>query len=154
LYERYEYRIPKIDPLKYLHYILPKNISKHITTSFNITHSYFLSPITCSTQINTFLSPFLIDVIFGSRGLTFKHKWSCINYAHSPTKELTQQAIHWACLAIKENPNAITILTIFDEDWYANYTSYSTQFKDTHIIICFLPDTIKYVERAIPPKLK
>jgi hypothetical protein len=40
------------------------------------------------------LSPYPRDVIFGSHGLTFKHKWLGIGYANPPTKELAQQAIH------------------------------------------------------------
>jgi hypothetical protein len=58
LYERYKYRIPKINPLKRSHYTLPLEILDLLIETFKITTSYFSSPVTCSTKINTFYSPF------------------------------------------------------------------------------------------------
>ena len=63
LYQRYKYRISKKDPLKYSHHSIPKILLDHITTSFNITHSYFSSPVICSTLIQIFYSPFSRDNI-------------------------------------------------------------------------------------------
>ena len=68
LYQRYKYRTPKNDPLKYSHYSIPKILLNHIITYFNIIHSYFSSPVTCSTLIQKFYSPFSRDKIFGSIG--------------------------------------------------------------------------------------
>jgi ribonuclease HI len=153
LYERYKYHIPKTDPLKKSHYTIPTEILDQITTLFNIKTSYFSSPVTCSTLINTYYSPFQRDSIFGSKGTAFKHKWIDNGYAHPHNKENIQKAIHWARLAAKENQNTITILTIPDVEWTTNNTPYKTTFDDTHVIIHFPPDTIIYTEPTIPPEL-
>jgi ribonuclease HI len=153
LYERYKYRIPKTDPLKRAHYTLPAEILDQIITLFNIKTSYFSSPVTCSTLVNTYYSPFQRDSIFGSRGTVFKHKWLNKGYAHPHNKEDLQKAIHWARLAAKENQDTITILTIPDAEWTTSDTPYKTIFDDTHVIIHFPPDTITYTEPTIPPKL-
>ena len=69
LYQTYKYKIPKNDSLKYSHHSIRKILLDHITTSFNITHSYFSSLVTCSTLIKEFYSPFSRDKIFGSIGM-------------------------------------------------------------------------------------
>jgi hypothetical protein len=153
LYERYKYRIPKTEPLKKSHYTIPTEIIDQIITLVNIKTSYFSSPVTCSTLINTYYSPFQRDSIFGSQGNAFKHKWIGSGYAHPHNKENTQKAIHWARLATKENQDTITILTIPDEEWTTNVAPYKTIFDDTHVVIHFSPDTIIYTEPTIPPEL-
>jgi hypothetical protein len=153
LYERYKYRIPKTDPLKKSHYTIPIEIVDQIITLFNIKISYFSSPVTCSTLINTCYSPFQRDSIFGSRGTAFKHKWFGNGYAHLYNKENIQKAIHWARLATKENQDTITILTIPYEEWTTNDAPYKTIFDDIHVIIHFPPNTIIYTKPTIPPKL-
>jgi hypothetical protein len=90
-------------------YALPNNILDHLTTSLNITHSYFSSPITCSTLLQQFYSPFPRDCIFGSRGNAFSHKWNGCGFAHPPPQMLPQ-AIHMARIAAKINPLSYTIL--------------------------------------------
>ena len=65
LYQRYKHKIPKNDPLKNAHHSLPKTMLDYITTSFEITHSYFSSPVTCSTHLTKKISPFPRDKIFG-----------------------------------------------------------------------------------------
>jgi ribonuclease HI len=104
-------------------------------------------------MINNFYSPFQRDVIFGSKGLAYTHKWQNNGYAHPHNKENLQKAIHWARLAAQENQNTITILTIPDEEWTTNDTPYKTKFDDTHVSIHFAPDTITYTEPTIPPEL-
>jgi hypothetical protein len=153
LYERYKYRIPKTDLLKKSHYTIPTEIVDQIISLFNIKTSYFSSPVTCSILINTYYSPFQRDSIFGSRGTAFKHKWLGNGYAHPHNKENIQKAIHWACLAAKENQDTITILTVPYEEWTTNDTPYKTTFDDTHVIIHFPSDTIIYKEPTIPPEL-
>ena len=64
LYQRYKYRTPKTDPLKYSQHSIPTILLDHNITHYNITHSYFSSPITCSTLIQEFHSPFSTDKIF------------------------------------------------------------------------------------------
>jgi hypothetical protein len=94
LYERYKYRIPKIDPLNKSHYTLSTKILDQLTTEFNIKTSYFSSMVTCSTFINNYYSPFQRDSIFGSSGTAFKHKWRDNGYAHPHNKENIQKAIY------------------------------------------------------------
>jgi hypothetical protein len=153
LYERYKYRIPKTNPLKRSQYILPSEILDLLIETFKITTSYFSSPVTCSTKINTFYSPFQRDSIFGSKGPAYSHKWQNIGYAHPHNIENIHKAIHWARLAAQENQNTITILTIPDEEWTTNDTPYKTKFDDTHVSIHFLPGTITYKEPTIPPEI-
>ena len=52
LYQRYKYRISKNDPLKLAQYTIPTPILNYLITSFNISQSYFSSPVTCPTQLN------------------------------------------------------------------------------------------------------
>jgi hypothetical protein len=153
LYERYKYRIPKTDPLKRSHYILPTELLEQIITLFNIKTSYFSSPVTCSTLVNNYYSPFQRDSIFGSRGTAFKHKWLENGYAHPHSKENIQKAIHWACLAAKENLDTVNIFVIQNEEWTTNDAPYKTTFDNTHVIIHFPPDTIIYTKPTIPPEL-
>jgi hypothetical protein len=132
---------------------LPTKILDQIITLFNIKTSYFSSPITCSTLVNTYYSPFQRDSIFGSRGTAFKHKWLGNGNAHPHNKENIQKTIYWARLAAKENQDTITILTIPDEEWTTNDAPYKTIFENTHVIIYFPPNAIIYTEPTIPPKL-
>jgi hypothetical protein len=99
LYQRYKYRIPKNDPFKRAQYTIPTQILDLLITTFNITHSYFSSPITCPTQFTQFYSPFSRDIIFGSLGKMFDYKWQGTGYAHPHTSTDLQQAIHWARMA-------------------------------------------------------
>jgi hypothetical protein len=153
LYERYKYWIPKTDPLKKSYYTIPKEILDQIITLFNIETSYFSSPVTCSTLVNTYYSPFQKDSIFGSKGIAFKQKWLDNGYAHPHNKENIQKTIHWAQLTAKENQDTITILTIPYEEWITIDAPYKTIFDDIHVIIYFPPNTIIYTEPTIPPEL-
>ena len=80
----------------------PQKISLHtsyrildqIITLFNIKTSYFSSPVTCSTFVNMYYSPFQRDSIFGSTGTTFERKWLNNGYAYPYNKEDVQKAIH------------------------------------------------------------
>ena len=94
LYQRYNRKITKNDPVKTTQHTLPVSIIDSITITFNISHSYFSSLVTCSTQISKFYSPFDRDKVFGSLGTAFQYKWKGIGYAHPYDEETTQQAIH------------------------------------------------------------
>jgi len=146
LYQRYKYKTSKKNPPKDSQYTLPQNILDSLTESFNISHSYFPSPVSCSTRITQYYSPFTRDKVFGSLGTAFQYKWKGIGYAHPPNEEMAQQAIHWARLAAKNDPTTITILVIPDINWYQNYSPHSGPFPDTHIIAHFAADTITYDE--------
>jgi hypothetical protein len=70
---------------------------------------------------------------------------------------MAQQAIHWARLAAKNDPNTFTILIIPDINWYQNYSPHTGPFPDTHTMTHFAADTITYVEPInpqIPTKLR
>ena len=131
LYQRYNPKKPKKDPLKTAQHTLPQTLLDAITNTLNITHSYFSSPVTCSTHISKFYSPFTRDKIFGSLGTAFQYKWNGIGYAHPHNEETTQQAIHWARLAAKHDPDTITILVTPDINWYLNYSPHTGPFPDT-----------------------
>jgi hypothetical protein len=85
--------------------------------------------------------------------MAFTHKWADNGYAHPHNKENIHKAIHWARLTAKETQDTITIITIPDKEWTTNDTPYKTIFNDTHVIIYFTPDTIKYIEPTIPLEL-
>ena len=104
LYQRYKHRIPKNGPLKNSHHALPKALLDYMTTSFNIIHSYFSSPVTFSTQLTKFFSPSPRDKFFGSLGTAFSHRWQGIGYAHPHNESEAQIASHLARLAAKHDP--------------------------------------------------
>ena len=91
LYQRYKYKTPKNDPLKFSQYTLPNAILENFISTFQITHSYFSSPVTCSTTLKQYHSPFPRDVIFGSVGKAFQHKWHGNGYAHPHTETETKK---------------------------------------------------------------
>ena len=139
--------------LKYSHHSIPKILLDHITTSFNIAHSYFSSLVTSSTLIKELYSPFSRDKIFGSIEHAFSYKWKGIGYVHPHNKKEAKIAIHWARLATKNDPNTITILTIPNNKWYQNHTPHIGSFLDTHVIAHIPKDTITYEEPTIPLEL-
>ena len=102
LYQRYNYKKPKKNPLKASHHTLPQNLLDSITKTFNVTHSYFSSLVTCSTHITQYYSPFARDKIFGALGTAFQYKWNGIGHAHPHNEETTHQAIHWAKISSQE----------------------------------------------------
>jgi hypothetical protein len=63
---------------------------------------------------------------------------------------MVQQAIHWARLAAKNDPDTLTILVIPDINWYQNYSPHTGLFPDTHTIAHFAADTIIYDEPINP----
>jgi hypothetical protein len=144
LYQKYEHKNHKKNTIRTPHHTIPSTILDTIITTFNITHSYFSSPITCSMKSTQFYSAFARDKIFGSLGTTFQYKWKGIGYAHPNDAETAQQAIHWARLAAKQDPETVTFLAIPDTDWYQNQSPYTGPFPDAHTIIHFAADTITY----------
>ena len=113
-----------------------------------------MSPVTCSTTLKQFHSPFPRDVIFGSVGKAFQHKWHGNGYAHPHTETETKQALHWAHLAAENNSNTVTILVMPDKNWYHNPNPRNGPFPNSHIITHFKADTITYEEPTIPPELR
>ena len=66
---------------------------------------------------------------------------------------MAQQAIHWARLAAKKDPNTITLLVIPDINWYQNYSPHTGPFPDTHVLAHFTTDTITYDEPTTPQNI-
>jgi hypothetical protein len=131
-------------------YTLPTAILNHILDSFQITHSYFSSPVTCPTNIHKFYSPFTRDKIFGSLGTLFQYQWQGLGYAHPHNAQDAQQVLHWAQLAASTDPDNITIIALPDKKWYKNITPLLRPFPDTHVITYFPPDTLIYEEPITP----
>ena len=129
---------------------MPKILLDDITTFFDITHSYFSSPVTGSTLIKDFHSPFSREKIFGSIGYAFFCKWKGIGYVHPHNKEKAEKAIHWARLVAKNDPNTMTILSIPDNKWYQNHTPHIGPFPNTHVIAHIPANMITYDESIIP----
>jgi hypothetical protein len=129
---------------------LPNNMLDHIITTFNITHSYFSSPITCSTLLKQFYSPFPRDCIFGSIGNGLSYKWKGCGFAHPPS-HLLPQALHMARIAAKKNPSSYTILINPNSNWHQQTNPFTTQFKDTHVITYIPPNTLQYHTPLAPP---
>ena len=57
-------------------------ILQYLTTTFNLTHSYFSSLVTCPTNIHKYCSPFTRDKVFGSLGTSFQYKWKGFGFVH------------------------------------------------------------------------
>jgi hypothetical protein len=152
LYQRYNYKVSQKNPTAILHYILPIPLQKFLHTTFNTTHSYF--SFICSTTLTKFFFPFPRDVVFGSLGNAFHHKWMGSGYVHPNNPIDFQKVLHWARLAAHHDPLALTILIIPYPQWYHNSTPLIGPFPDTHNInIHFEADTITYKEPTIPIKL-
>jgi hypothetical protein len=144
----YRYKNPKSTQ-----YTLSHKMLEHLIATFNITHSYFSSPLTCSSLLKRFYSPFPRDCIFGSIGGAFSHKWNGCGFAHPPSP-LLPQAIHMARIAAKTNPQSYTILINTDPNWYQQTDPFLTQYKDTHVITYIPPNTLQYHEPLTPPYSK
>jgi ribonuclease HI len=126
------------------HTAIPAQILEEIIGQFQITHSYFSSPITCHTNLKQFSSPHQRDQIFGSMGQAFDYKWQGSGYAHPPKHELTIQALHWARLAAQVDPKNQTILILTNPDWHSNKNSLENEYPNAHTIAYITPDTLKY----------
>ena len=103
---------PKTILPKNLHHTLHPIITNTLIESFNITHSYYSSPLTYPTQLTQFYTPHNRDKIFGSLGHTQSSRWNNIGLAHPMDYNTTVEAIHWAHMATKENLNTITVLAL------------------------------------------
>ena len=66
---------------------------------------------------------------------------------------MTQQAIHWARLAARNNPDTVTLIVTPDTNWYQNYSPHTGPFLDTHILAHFSVDTITYDVPTNPQNL-
>lgn len=134
------------------HHALPSLLIQHLQKTFNITHSYFSSPLTYNTHFKNYHSPYTRDKIFGSLGPAFETKWAGIGYAHPPDYQSTIQAIHWARLAAQQNSNNITIITLPDPHWHSTTNTTTNSYQNTHTIIYFKPNTLQYETHTSLPE--
>lgn len=89
-----------------------------ITNSFQISQSYFSTPITCSPLPRLCCAPFSRNVVCASLGTSFHHKihMTC-HWLWPPTyREETQQTLHKTCLATKNGMESTKILVAFDKN--------------------------------------
>ena len=85
----------------------------------------------------------------------FDHKWSGYGIAHTHTQIETQQAIYWARLAAKTNPDDSTTLIISsDNNWYKNPNDKTGPFPDSHLITLFPANLVLYDEPTLSPNPK
>ena len=154
LYQRYKYQIPKHDPSQNAQYTLPTPILNHIFSTFNITHSYFSSPLTCPTSIQKNSSFFPRNKIFGSFGTSFQYRWYGLGYAYLHDINAAQQTLYWVRLAVSTDPNNITLITLSNNKWYDNLARLIGLFPNTHVIAYFPPRMLTYEEPTILAHLK
>jgi hypothetical protein len=147
LLQRYVTILPKKKPKtiqpQNLHHTLHPEIIKTLITTFQITHSYYSSPLTCPIQITQFHSPHNRDIIFGSLGHAKSSKWTGIGLAFPTDYNTTVEAIHWARMAAKEDPTTVTILIANHKDWTTQNLPLTTK-PDVHVMTTIPPHTIKY----------
>ena len=65
-----------------------------------------------------------------------------------------QEALHWAQLISKNNPDSVIILVTPYHNWYHNLNPHEGPSLDSHVIAHFKVDTITYKEPTYPPKLQ
>ena len=134
---------------KYIQYSLPIPILDHIITTFNLTHTYFSSLLTCSTLLKQFYSPYPRDCIFGSIGTAFSYKRIGQGFVHPPPSSLPQ-SIHMACLAAKANPLSYTILIHTNSNWHQHTNPFHTEYPSTHVITYIPSNTLQYHDPIKP----
>ena len=134
---------PKIIQPQNLHQTLHPEITKVLISSFHITHSYYASPLTCPIEITQYNSPHNRDIIFGSLGHALSSKWTGIGLVFPTDHNTTLQAIHWARMAAKEDPNTVTILIVNHRDWTTQNLPLTAK-PDIHVMATIPPHAIQY----------
>ena len=136
LIQRYITILPKRKPKTIqpnnIHNTLHPDITKILIESFKITHSYYSSPLTCPIQLAQYYSPHNRDTIFGSKGHAQSSRWNGIGLAYPTYHKTTVEALHWARMATKANPNTTTILIINHKDWTSQQIPLTAQSRRTH----------------------
>jgi hypothetical protein len=138
----------QIDPSEFAHCILPNRILNFNHTIFNITHSYFSSPITISTTIKNYFLPSK-ETKYEPLSIQIARNWICTSpYYKKPSTKYALGKI--GCTKQSKN---------YHNSCYArhplehNSTLLNVPFQDTHTIIYFDADSISYNEPTIPINL-
>ena len=142
LIQRYITILPKRKPKniqpKNMHLTIHPTIIQTLIEAHKITHSYYSSPLTCPIQLTQYRSPHNRDIIFGSMGHALISRWTGCGLTYPTYHKTTVEAIHWARMATKEDPNTATILIINHNDWTPQQISL-TENKDIHIMATIPP---------------
>jgi hypothetical protein len=77
--------------------------------------------------------------------------WKGIGLAYPTDHNTTVEAIHWARMTTKEDPNTTTILIINHKDWTSQQIPL-TKNTDVHILATIPPHTIQYTPTPEWPK--
>ena len=143
LTQRYVTILPKRKPKKHNpnnnHQTLHPSTLQALIETYNITHSYYSSPLTCPITITQYNSPHNRDIIFGSTGHTHSSKWAGVGLAHPPYLKTAITSIYWARMAAQENHNTKTVVII-------NHKKNPLPITHTelHTIVTIPPNTIQY----------
>ena len=70
-------------------------------------------------------------------------KWTGLGLAFPRDYNTTLEALHWARMAAKEDPDTVTILIANHKDWTSQKLPLTTK-PDVHIMTTIPPHTIKY----------
>jgi ribonuclease HI len=114
-----------------------------IVEKFNITHSYYSSPLTCPTSLTSFRSPHPRDCVFGATGSSTSHKWHGNGIAIPPHFE-AKQALKWAKIAASQHSTTFTILLLQDANWNTLSNPMTHPHSDIQILAHFPRNTLKY----------
>jgi hypothetical protein len=151
LTQRYVTILPKRKPKKHNpnnnHQTLHPTTLQALIETYNITHSYYSSPLTCPITLTQYNSPHNRDIIFGSTGLAHSSKWKGNGLAHPPDLKTAMTSIHWARMAAQENHNIATIIIINHKENPLPITH-----AEIHIIATIPPNTIQYNPTTEWPK--
>ena len=129
---------PKIIHPNNNHNTLHPDIIRLLIDSFQITHSYYSSPLTCPTKLTQYNSPHNCDIIFGSLGHAQSSRWKGIGLAYPTDHKTTLEAIHWARMAAKEDKHTATILIVNHNDWTPQQLPITNK-ADVHILTTIPP---------------
>lgn len=120
------------------HHTLHPTITKLLINTFELTHSYYFSPLICPTQLQQYYTIHNRDIIFNSPGHAKSSKWTCRGLAHPTDHNTTMEAIHWAHMVAKETDKNITNLIINQKDWSSQQIKFM-EYIDVHTIATISP---------------
>ena len=91
------------------HQTLHSTTLKSLIETYQITHSYYSSPLTCPITLTNYNSPHNTYIIFSPTAYAHSSKGACNGLTYPPYHIFATMAIHWACMVAKEDHNATTI---------------------------------------------
>ena len=125
------------------HQSIHPTITILLITTFQLTHSYYSSPLTSPLLLKRHNLPHTRNTIFGSQGCALASKWNGTGYAHPTNHRTTTKSIHWARMATKENPHNMTIMTLNHKDWTSQQLNLANH-QDIHTIATIPPNVFRH----------